>query len=367
MSYPNATIAALACLVALAAFNGCSDDGKARSGSGGSVVAGGSGEGGEGGEDGGAGGVGPCVPRTCESSRVLCGALDDGCGAVVMCGECGNGGQGGDGSCMPTTCELENKNCGRIGDGCGHELDCGTCDGDTCGAVVPNVCGCPSEEEVFASTPRTAGRAESAGFSGSEQDYIELFEVTCETHDDCASACVDRGGTDDMCEASECLDDGDGGRVCLPAPAWGNLQGIQAESSSVTEAATLVVVATSYHDPLLTTAFDLDVPEGAMVRGITVELRRAGHASVSDDSLRIVKGGRISGAERAASDPWSEDLTWVTYGGPDDLWGEEWSSADVMADDFGVALAVNYESSVGNARAYVDQVRVTVHYSLRCE
>jgi hypothetical protein len=352
------------------AVNGCGSDATGPQGSGGgSHTAGSAGqhEAGNGGESGAAAGAGSCVPRTCEASGVVCGVLDDGCGQRITCDAgCATAGSAGAGDCTPTTCRAEHKDCGRISDGCGRELECGACDGTMCGAVEPNVCGCPPPESVFESTPRTAKTARSEGFAGTEAQYLELYDTACSSVDDCATACADRGGTDDMCAASECLDDGSGSNTCLPAPTWSNLQGIQAESEDVTGAAELVVVATPYHDRLLASAFALDVPAAAVVRGITVEVRRAGDASVSDASIRLVKGGAVSGAERSSSVPWTQDLDWVTYGGASDLWGESWSAQDLVADDFGVALSVNYEDTVGNARAYVDQVRVTIHYSIAC-
>lgn len=324
-------------------------------------------EAGVGGQSGEAG-ASACVPRTCETSGIVCGVLDDGCGRRIDCDAgCATAGSGGHADCTPTTCSAEHKNCGRIPDGCGNELECGSCAGTTCGEVEPNVCGCPPADMTFDSTPRTARTATSAGFAGTEEQYLELYDQSCKSVDDCVSACADRGGSDDMCAASECLDDGNGGGSCLPAPTWSNLQGIQAESEEVTDAAELVVVATPYHDALLTSDFALDVPDSAVVRGITVEVRRAGDASVSDDSIKLMKHGAVVGAERAASTPWPETLDWTTYGGPTDLWGEGWTAADVVASDFGVALSVNYEESVGNTRAYVDQVRVTIHYSVSCE
>ena len=354
----------------LSVVNGCGDDATGPHDTGGSSHGAGTagapeaGAGGEGGETG----VGPCVPRTCQASGIVCGVLDDGCGQRIDCDAgCASAGTDGGGECTPTTCRAEHKDCGRIPDGCGAELECGTCEDSTCGAVEPNVCGCPPADAVFDSTPRTAGAARSAGFSGSEAQYLELYDTACSSADECVTACSDRGGTDDMCGASECLDDGSGSSsTCLPAPTWSNLQGIQAESDDVDGAAELVVVATAYHDRLLTSDFALDIPDSAVIKGITVEVRRAGDANVSDDSLRLVKAGAVTGAERGSSTPWTGELEWVSYGGASDLWGETWTAADVMSADFGVALSVNYEDTVGNARAYVDQVRVTLHYSLNC-
>jgi hypothetical protein len=278
------------------------------------------------------------------------------------CGDAG-GADGGDG-CVPTTCSAAGKNCGSISDGCGKELDCGVCaEGQECGSVVANVCGCPPNGDSQTTAPRTARHARSSGFAGTADAYSELHSLACAAVNDCVQACLARGGVQAMCDASQCLENGAGASDCLPAPVWTNLQNIQFEGTTVADSVQLIVVDTPYHDMLLADQFKLEVPQGADVRGITVEIRKAGNDSIVDDSVRIIKGGKIGTTERASAQVWSPDLTWVTYGGPDDLWGEAWTPADLNSDDFGVALSVLYKKSVGNTRAYIDQVRVTVHYA----
>src|SRR5690606_25279014 len=142
-------------------------------------------------------------------------------------------------------------------------------------------------------------------------------------------------------------------------------------SDLTVDAVQLVVVDTAYSDALIAEelALALEVPESASIEGITVEVRKASGGYVVDDSVRIVKGGMIGSAERASTTEWGQDFAWLSYGGPDDLWGETWTPADVNAEDFGVALCALYTRTAGNTRAwaYVDQVRVTVHYSLACD
>ena len=99
-----------------------------------------------------AGAGGACEPMTCADQGIDCGELDDGCGQMLQCGSECQGGQGGTG-------------------------------GASCEAVEPT------------STPaRTARRAVSTGFSGTSDDYSELYTVACETTDDCVQACEERGG-----------------------------------------------------------------------------------------------------------------------------------------------------------------------------
>jgi len=96
--------------------------------------------------------AGTCAPRTCTAVNANCGAVADGCGGILQCGNCppgqtcGGGGMpnrcGGTG-CTPRTCQDANANCGAVADGCGGVIQCGTCTApDTCGgAGLPNRCG----------------------------------------------------------------------------------------------------------------------------------------------------------------------------------------------------------------------------------
>src|SRR2546425_898027 len=85
-----------------------------------------------------------------------CPAGPAGGGETIDCGDCPNGTTcGGDGvpgvcsqaantSCMPLTCDTAGggRYCGAIGNGCGKSIDCGDCpSGTVCGgAGVANVC-----------------------------------------------------------------------------------------------------------------------------------------------------------------------------------------------------------------------------------
>jgi hypothetical protein len=93
-----------------------------------------------------------CTPRTCEELGAECGALADGCGELLQCGECtppdtcGGGGtpyQCGNDGCTPRTCEDVGAECGAIADGCGETIDCGVCaPPQTCGGSgEANQCG----------------------------------------------------------------------------------------------------------------------------------------------------------------------------------------------------------------------------------
>ena len=101
----------------------------------GAVGDGSAGDGGDGGlsgfEAGESGSV--CVPTTCLTLGVNCGAVSDGCGAFMDCGKCAGTEFCGaktpnvcGSTCTPKTCADLSATCGSQGDGCGALIDCGT-------------------------------------------------------------------------------------------------------------------------------------------------------------------------------------------------------------------------------------------------
>ena len=71
---------------------------------------------------------------------------------------------------------------------------------------------------------------------------------------------------------------------------------------------------------------------------------------IYDNSVKIIKGGSISGDEQAIVTVLPTDTDDViTYGtGTTDLWGLSWTRADVVASTFGVAFKVNDAYGVSN-------------------
>lgn len=113
--------------------------------------------------------------------------------------------------------------------------------------------------------------------------------------------------------------------------------------------------------------FGVNVPDGAHIRGIVVEWqRKALGAGIKDAQVAIVRNGAIGADNHARSEDWpsAANPMWGSYGLGDgatggdstDLWGEDWTAADINGQGFGVALAV------ASGPAFVSRVRVTVSY-----
>lgn len=246
------------------------------------------------------------------------------------------------------------------------EVDGGANSGTT--ESVAEDSGAPANGSCRSSEMGEARRAASKGFSGTEDQYFALYDVECEGVTDCSDACLSAGGIAEMCVESECLEAfGEEPRTCLPAPVWRNLDSILFEATTPLDGIELTMVSTEYHDILLTDEFGLEVPGDATIRGIQVDLLRAGSDRVVDYSVRLESAGEAVPVERAKQDRWTYGLEWVTYGGDADLWGREWTPEVLNATDFGVGLALYYTEASGNTRAYVDRVQVTVHYDAPCE
>ena len=89
----------------------------------------------------------------------------------------------------------------------------------------------------------------------------------------------------------------------------------------------------------------------AMV-GITLQRPRE-----VDYLVRLVDAGTVVGNSLAGTAPWTTTDTYVSYGGPTQLWGHAWTLADINSSTFGAAFA----AQVQNGTARVDHMRITVY------
>lgn len=117
---------------------------------------------------------------------------------------------------------------------------------------------------------------------------------------------------------------------------------------------------------LKVTNFGFSIPSGATINGIVVEVEAAAvNSNMDDNSVRMVKGGTISGDDKANGTNWGTFPTYSvkTYGTSTDLWGLTWSDSDINASDFGFVYSPNKEIGGGAANFFLDYIRITVHYT----
>lgn len=119
-----------------------------------------------------------------------------------------------------------------------------------------------------------------------------------------------------------------------------------------------------YTDYLVATNFGFSIPAGATNIGIIVEMERSDpNSRTSDYSIRIVKGGVITGTDKSSNAAYPSTDSYQSYGSSGDQWGTTWTAADINAADFGVAIA-SQRSSNGANNGRVDHIRITIVYDI---
>ncbi len=148
-----------------------------------------------------------------------------------------------------------------------------------------------------------------------------------------------------------------------PGIGWSNVLDILLEDGDCTDAVLPNPGSTSKR--ITIDALGFSVPSTAAITGIKVEYKKQRGASNGprDNLVMLRKAGVLEGDNKANAEDWETDLTWVTYGGPGELWGYAWTPADINHADFGVAIKVISNAGAGPVAAYIDVGRVTIYYT----
>jgi len=144
--------------------------------------------------------------------------------------------------------------------------------------------------------------------------------------------------------------------------SWNPSAGNATTSNDVYAQTSPAGMASNY---LKVTDFGFNIPAPAEIKGIEVLIER--HTStgvgtlIQDSSVKIVKGGVITGNEHADTGvDWPTTDAVKTYGSNSDLWMTTWTPADINSSGFGAALSV---IDTGNT-ANVDVIQIKVYYDL---
>jgi hypothetical protein len=119
---------------------------------------------------------------------------------------------------------------------------------------------------------------------------------------------------------------------------------------------------------LKATKFDFNIPTGATIDGIKVEIKKRSmfYADIFYDyEIKIVKSDNSFGNQNKASvTGWTESLEYFTYGNINDLWGETWTAEDINDPCFGVVISV-IRPIIGPSQRFadVDHIRMTIYYT----
>ena len=128
-------------------------------------------------------------------------------------------------------------------------------------------------------------------------------------------------------------------------------------------------IETSHY--LKCTNFGFSIPSGDTINGITVDIERKASQNsgasyyIRDSGLYLVKGGTVSGTNKAATATnWPTTDASASYGGAADLWGVALTDTDVNASTFGVVLSVvGRDRFATGQNGYVDLITITVTYT----
>lgn len=113
-------------------------------------------------------------------------------------------------------------------------------------------------------------------------------------------------------------------------------------------------------------SFGFTVPLTSQVVGITVEIERRGSSTtLRDDTIQLLNGTTPIGTNLSFGGTWPTTEAIATFGGPTNMWGlasTVLTPTLVNSSNFGVRIAVDNISTSLTRVAYIDHVRITVHY-----
>jgi hypothetical protein len=155
---------------------------------------------------------------------------------------------------------------------------------------------------------------------------------------------------------------------------WSNPSNAQTSDGVMTSAGVSIgLLSSAKTNYLMATGFNFSIPTSmTSICGITVEVEKSYNllvgilSSMKDYSVKIVKGGVISGTDKATVSGWPVSNSYTTYGGSSDLWGLSWTPSDINDASFGVAVSAQVFSGVSalNINALIDHIRITVFYNV---
>jgi hypothetical protein len=119
-----------------------------------------------------------------------------------------------------------------------------------------------------------------------------------------------------------------------------------------------------YSRYLYASNFGFNIPTGATIDGVTVDIYRSpgNVSSVADSSVRLVQNSLPAGANRALAGTWPNVAAYYTYGSATDTWGLTLSPVDINDVNFGVYLRI-YNVNSNTLTPAVDHIRITVDYT----
>ena len=104
-----------------------------------------------------------------------------------------------------------------------------------------------------------------------------------------------------------------------------------------------------------------DVPAGATINGIEVQVVKLGGNGIVDDGVYLYTSA-VVGSNLSSASNWPSSLGTVSYGGGTNLWGVSLSQSDVISTNFGFVLAC-VNNATDNTAAAVDGTKMRIYYT----
>lgn len=125
--------------------------------------------------------------------------------------------------------------------------------------------------------------------------------------------------------------------------------------------ATAVLLATQTSNYLKAMGFNFNIPSDATITGVTVTITKHSTvtATTTDGSVKLVKGGSISGNDKASAATWGTSDSDFSYGSSSDLWGLSLTPADINNSTFGIVI--NAVTTLA-ATISIDYISIQVDY-----
>lgn len=118
---------------------------------------------------------------------------------------------------------------------------------------------------------------------------------------------------------------------------------------------------------LKATGYGFSIPTSATILGVVYTIKRQTKSNTTspfgDQTISLIKGGVISGNNKAAIGNWSTATTTVSYGSSSDLWGLTLTPTDVNASNFGADFSGEQNAGTGTT-GNVYYIKLSVTYSL---
>lgn len=153
--------------------------------------------------------------------------------------------------------------------------------------------------------------------------------------------------------------------------AWVNTtNAITNDNSFAGAGLSLGILSTASSNYLVVKDFGFSIPAGSVISGIVAEIERSAGglglgASITDNSVKIVKGNTITGAEHASASAWPSLNAYASYGSNTDNWGTTWTVDDINSSGFGVAVSCKLSTGLLSLllTGQIDHIRIKVYYN----